>query len=82
MLNKAIFDKVKGTMSKYDIEIEDDIIRKIAYDLKPVYKNYFLTNLPSIKEIESDRINQLEITTYINGIAEGAKKIIKKLEKI
>ena len=80
-MNPAILKKVKGTMSKYDIDIEDDILKKIIYELKPVYKKYFLTNLPTLKEIDADLANQPK-DSFTNGIAVGAKKIIEELEKI
>lgn len=82
-MNKVIVDKVRGTMSKYDVEIDEDILRKIVYELKPVYKQYFLSKLPTIKEIEDElAIQPAKSSNYANGIAVGAKKIIEHLQNL
>lgn len=81
-MNKIVLDKVKSTMYKFDVEIDEDILLKIINDIKPIYKNYFLSKLPTLKEIDSDLSNQDEINSYVTGIADGAKKIIKQFNNL
>ena len=76
-----LFNKVKGTMSKYDIELDDKDIIQIINQLKKDFKKDLIDKLPTIKEIEADLANQPR-SEFTRGIAEGAKNIIKQLQKL
>ena len=81
-MSNTLFNKVKETIYRYDLDIDDTYIRQIVIQLKPHFKNEFLSKLPTIKEIEDELANQPATSAYANGIADGAKKIIKQLQKL
>ena len=80
-----LFNKVKRTMSKYELSADDNTdkeIREIIKELKPIFIKNILDKLPSITEIKIESANLPEITSYSNGIADGAIKIINKIKEL
>lgn len=75
------FNKVKEILSKYDIEVDDTHIVQIVSQLKHHFKKELIEKLPTIKEIDADLANQPP-SSFTRGIADGAKNIIKQLQKL
>ena len=82
-MNNKLFLNVKRTMSNYTDNLEDRDIALIINQLRPYFKEDLLSKIPTIKEIDDDLANlsvsSPEISIYANGLAQGAKNIIKLL---
>ena len=88
-------EKIKRTLSNYEIDLTDTDLKKLIKELEPIFKTNILTNLPTIKELThefNDRNNTiLKDMDYTDkvfsrgmdlGVFEASKLLIVKIKNL
>lgn len=78
---KELYNNINKTLSKYDIELEDDEIIKLTKDLKTIFLKDLLLNLPTEKEVldEYQQNDKYNISQYYLGMTRGILSVISKI---
>lgn len=77
-----LINKIKRTLSKYEVDLTDYDLRKLITELEPIFKTDILNNLPTIKEINQEYNELIKPSQLELGLTIGAKHILTRIKKL
>jgi hypothetical protein len=81
-MKTKLLNRVKSTLSEYEIDLTDIDLKKLINKLSPIFKDDILDNLPTIKEIDLE-FNEIKKPSHVeHGIYYGSKDIITRIKRL